>query len=76
MRIIKGTVTSDKMDQTIVVTVQSYKTHPKYLKKYRVSKKYYVHDPSNQYKVGDQVEITETKPVSKLKRWKVMEAKA
>lgn len=72
MRTKKGTVTSDKMNNTIVVTVHSYKTHPKYKKRFRVSKKFYADDPGNTCKVGDEVTITETKPLSKLKRWRVL----
>lgn len=73
MRSKKGTVTSTKMDKTIVVTVHSYKTHPKYKKRYRVSKKYYAHAPENGFTVGDEVTIFETKPLSKLKRWTIEE---
>lgn len=71
MRTKKGIVTSDKMDKTLVVTVHSYKTHPKYKKRYRVSKKYYVDDPQKKHKMGDEVTIYETRPLSKLKRWTV-----
>lgn len=71
MRSKKGTVTSAKMDKTVVVTVHTYKTHPKYKKKYRVSKKFYAHDEANKYNVGDEVTIFETTPLSKLKRWTV-----
>ncbi len=71
MRFKKGTVTSDKMSKTRVVTVHMYKIHPKYKKRYRVSKKFYAHDEKNQYKVGDVVTIYETAPISKLKRWTV-----
>jgi small subunit ribosomal protein S17 len=67
----KGTVVSNKMDKTIVVTVHSYKTHPKYKKRFRVSKKYYADAPGNNYKIGDEVIIYETRPLSKLKRWTV-----
>lgn len=73
MRSKKGTVTSDKMDKTIVVTVHSYKTHPKYKKRYRVSKKFYADDPKNSFKTGDEVTIYETRPLSKLKRWSVVQ---
>ncbi len=69
MRSKTGTVTGNKMDKTIVVTVHSYKVHPKYKKKYRVSKKFYAHDEKNVYKIGDTVTIFETRPLSKLKRW-------
>lgn len=71
MRSKKGIVTSDKMDKTRVVTVHSYKNHPKYKKRFRVSKKYYAHDPDNTYKIGDKITIYETRPLSKLKRWTV-----
>jgi small subunit ribosomal protein S17 len=63
----KGIVTSDKMDKTIVVAVETLKTHPKYLKKYKSTKKYKVHDEENKYKVGDVVEFIQCKPRSKDK---------
>lgn len=63
----KGKVVSDSMDKTIVVAVQSLKTHPKYLKKYRSTKKYKVHDGENKHKVGEVVEFTECRPMSKDK---------
>ncbi|MBI2453373.1 30S ribosomal protein S17 [Candidatus Peregrinibacteria bacterium] len=69
MRTKKGVVTSDKNDKTIVVTVNTYKMHPKYKKRYRTSKKFHAHDPENKHKVGDEVVIYETRPLSKLKRW-------
>lgn len=72
MRTKKGIVTSDKMVNTIVVTVHSYKTHPKYKKRYRSSTKFYADDPGNKFKIGDEVTISETRPMSKLKRWKVL----
>ena len=68
----KGKVVSDKMDKTIVVAVYTLKTHPKYLKKYRVTKKYKVHDPENKYKVGDVVEFVQCRPISKNKRFKAV----
>ena len=61
------------MDKTVVVTVHTYKTHPKYKKKYRKSTKFYAHDPENQYKKGDEITIYETRPLSKNKRWTVIE---
>jgi len=73
MRQIKGTVTSSKMNGTIVVTADTHKSHPKYKKRYKVSKKYYAHDPENKYQEGDAVTIYETRPLSKLKRWTVIE---
>ncbi|HLG25299.1 MAG TPA: 30S ribosomal protein S17 [Candidatus Gracilibacteria bacterium] len=72
MRLKKGTVTSNKMDKTVVVTVHSYRTHAKYKKRYRVSKKFYAHDAENSCKIGDEVTIQETKPLSKLKRWTIV----
>lgn len=59
------------MDKTIVVTVNTYKTHPKYKKRYRTSKKFYAHDPENKFQIGDDVTIYETRPMSRLKRWTV-----
>lgn len=69
MRIKKGIVTGAKMDKTVVVTVHSYKSHPKYKKRYRVSKKYYAHAPEGKFEVGDKITIYESRPMSKLKRW-------
>ena len=71
--ILKGVVVSDKMDKTIVVSVSRFIKHPLYGKFYKVSKKYKAHDETNQHKIGDQVEIIETKPISKDKRFKVIE---
>ncbi len=72
MRTKTGTVTSNKMKDTVVVTVHTYKSHPKYKKKYRTTKKFYAHDPGNTIQEGDTVTIYETKPLSKLKRWTVV----
>ncbi len=63
----KGVVVSDKMDKTIVVAVESLKTHPKYHKKYRSTVKYKVHDEENKFKKGDKVEFSQCKPLSKDK---------
>lgn len=71
-KVIKGVVVSDKMDKTIVVAVETFKTHPKYLKKYLSTKKYHVHDEKNKYKVGDKVEFFSTKPISKNKTFQVL----
>ena len=65
MRIKKGKVTSVKMDKTIVVSVDSYKMHPKYKKKYKVTNKFYAHDESNISNDWDVVTIQEIKPISK-----------
>ena len=74
MRKIKGVVTSDKMDKTIVVSVHTYKSHPKYKKRYRVTKKFYAHDEDNTCVMDDLVLIAESRPLSKSKRW-VLEEK-
>ena len=73
MRTKTGTITSNKMSKTLVVRVDSYKNHPKYKKRYKVSKKFYAHvDDASKFNIGDSVTIAETKPVSKLKRWKIV----
>ncbi len=64
-----GIVVSDKMDKTVVVKVERMKVHPKYKKRYTVFKKYKAHDEENKFKVGDKAVITETRPLSKDKRW-------
>ena len=69
MKTIIGTVISNKMDKTIVVSVDTSKTHQKYHKKFKVTKKFYAHDEENACKIGDRVTITESRPLSKLKRW-------
>jgi small subunit ribosomal protein S17 len=68
-RTIIGTVSSDKADKTIVVTVQTRKTHPLYRKQYTISKKFMAHDEKNEAQVGDKVAITETRPLSARKRY-------
>jgi small subunit ribosomal protein S17 len=67
-----GRVKSDKMDKTVVVEVVRSKMDPVYKKYVRVRKSYKAHDEENAYKVGDRVEIIEHRPISKLKRWKVI----
>lgn len=62
------------MQKTIVVTVTTYKTHPKYQKRYRSSSKFYAHDEKSLAKEWDIVTITETRPLSKLKRWTLDES--
>ncbi|MDD5083707.1 MAG: 30S ribosomal protein S17 [Candidatus Moranbacteria bacterium] len=71
---LKGLVVSDAMDKTIVVAVETLKTHPKYLKKYRSTKKYKVHDADNTFKKGDEVMFQECRPISKDKRHTVVAA--
>src|SRR5436305_2174518 len=68
-RTIIGTVSSSKVDKTIVVTVQTRKTHPLYRKQYTVSRKFMAHDEKNEAQVGDKVAIVETKPLSARKRY-------
>ena len=75
-RILQGTVTSDKNEQTVTVLVERRYTHPLLHKTVRSSKKYRAHDPQNTYKTGDKVRIEECAPVSKSKRWRVIEAEA
>ncbi len=71
-RKFNGVVTSDKMVKTIVVRVERVKVHPKYKKRYTVSRKYKVHDEKNQYKQGDKVQFIECRPLSKDKKWRVL----
>lgn len=71
-RILKGLVVSDKMDKTVVVAVSSVKEHPIYRKKYKVTTKFSAHDADNAIKTGDMVEIIETRPLSRTKRWQVV----
>lgn len=71
-RTFQGIVVSDKMDKTIVVKIDRIKIHPKYKKRYKVSRRFKVHDPENKCKVGDKVTIVECRPLSKEKRWKVL----
>jgi small subunit ribosomal protein S17 len=68
-----GVVTSDRMDKTVTVSVERRFAHPLYGKGMKRSKKFHAHDPENTYKVGDTVRITETRPLSKTKRWRVLE---
>lgn len=68
-----GTVTSDKMEKTITVSVETVKQHPLYKKTIKTSKKYKAHDESNSAKTGDIVKIMETRPLSKDKRWRLIE---
>ena len=69
---LNGVVVGDKMDKTVVVSVSRFIKHPLYGKFYKVSKKYKAHDEENKYKTGDNVEIVETRPISKDKKFKVV----
>ena len=68
-----GTVSSDKMEKTVTVSVETVKQHPLYKKTIRTSKKYMAHDENNEAKTGDIVKIMETRPLSKNKRWRLVE---
>lgn len=68
---LTGIVTSDKRDKTITVTVTSRETHPIYKKQYTVNRKYQAHDPKNEANVGDKVQISGIRPVSKTKAFQL-----
>lgn len=68
-----GVVSSDKMDKTVVVTIKNRARHPLYGKIINRTVKYKAHDENNECKVGDKVSIMETRPISKEKRWRVVE---
>jgi small subunit ribosomal protein S17 len=68
----RGVVVSDKMKDTVVVLVERYEKHPKYGKFIKFKKKFKAHDAGNQKKIGDKVEIAETKPISKDKKFVVV----
>lgn len=72
-RVLQGTVVSDKGDKTVTVLVERRVMHPLYKKYIRKSKKYAAHDEGNTRKVGDVVEIIECRPISKRKRWTLVE---
>ena len=73
-RVLQGVVVSDKNDKTIVVEVERRYTHPLFKKTVRRTKKYHAHDQANKFKVGDKVSIEESAPISKNKRWIVLES--
>jgi small subunit ribosomal protein S17 len=75
-RVLQGTVVSDKNDKTVVVKVERRFTHPLFKKTVRRSKNYKAHDESNKFKVGDIVSIEECRPISRDKRWIVVENQA
>ncbi|MGA1861791.1 30S ribosomal protein S17 [Deferribacter thermophilus] len=70
-KIRRGVVVSDRMDKSVVVKVETLKLHPKYHKFIKRSKKFMAHDENNECRIGDVVEIIETRPLSKRKRWRV-----
>jgi len=67
-----GEVVSDRPDKTIVVRIENRAAHPRYRKIVTHWKKYYAHDEKNEARTGDQVQIVETRPLSKLKRWRLV----
>jgi small subunit ribosomal protein S17 len=69
---LTGKIVSDKMAKTVVVSVDRLKEHPKYHKRYRVTKRYKAHDEKGEYKAGDVVTIEECRPISRDKCWKVV----
>ncbi len=71
-KVLKGIVTSDKMDKTVVVKVTRFVEHAKYGKRIKKTKKYKAHDENNEKKIGDHVSIEETRPISKDKKFKVI----
>lgn len=72
-KVYTGRVFSDKMDKTITVVVETYKFHPLYGKRVKYTKKFKTHDENNQAKIGDIVKIMEVRPLSKAKRFRLLE---
>lgn len=72
-KVLVGKVISDKMDKTRVILVERIVEHPLYRKYIKKRKKYYAHDENNESREGDIVRIMETRPLSKLKRWRIVE---
>ena len=72
-KVYQGRVVSDKMDKTITVVIDTYKSAPVYGKRVRYSKKYYAMDENNEAKVGDIVRIMETRPLSRTKRFRLVD---
>ena len=71
-KVYRGTVVSDKMDKTITIIVETKKTHPLYGKRVKYSKKFKAHDENNEARIGDRVEIVETRPLSATKRFRLV----
>ena len=72
-KVREGLVVSDAMDSTVVVAVIERVRHPRYGKTVQRTKRLYVHDEKNEAKIGDRIRVIETRPLSKLKRWRLME---
>ena len=71
-KVYRGTVVSDKMDKTITIIVETKKTHPLYGKRVKYSKKFKAHDENTEARIGDRVEIMETRPLSATKRFRLV----
>ena len=71
-KVLRGTVVSDKMDKTITVEITTQKSHPLYSKRVKYSKKFKAHDANNEAKIGDIVEIMETRPLSATQRYRLV----
>jgi len=72
-KVVMGTVVSDRMNKTATVLVSRRLQHPKYKKFIKLSKKYHAHDENNECHIGDVVRLMETRPLSRTKRWRVIE---
>ncbi len=72
-KVLVGTVVSDKMQKTVVVAVETMRAHPLYGRRIRRTRKFKAHDENNECRVGDRVRMMETRPLSKDKRWRVVE---
>lgn len=72
-KVLVGKVVSDKMDKTVVIAVETYKKHNLYHKRIKSTKKFKAHDEENVAKIGDTVKVMETRPLSKDKRWRLVE---
>jgi small subunit ribosomal protein S17 len=72
-KILIGRVVGDKMDKTVTISVERLFQHPKYKKIVKKTSKVYAHDAENQCRVGDKVKLMSTRPLSKFKRWRVIE---
>jgi len=72
-KVREGIVVSDKMNSTLVVAINERVSHSRYIKTVQRTKKLYVHDEKNEAKIGDKVRVQETRPLSKLKRWRLTE---
>ncbi len=72
-KVLTGKIVSDKMDKTVVVAVESLVRHPLYQRTIRRTKKFKAHDEENSCRIGDKVKMMETRPLSKEKRWRIIE---